>query len=102
MPFKRSQTSIGIRRPFDGSSSVNNFPKLPENFKRSATAFDLRRHYAAKSLYTNTSTLYVKRKFNFRPTNRSLAVIKSKAQLKQPETAPFQREDSFFQGNLQT
>ena len=33
---------------------------------RSATAVDLRRHYAVKSVYTNTSTIYIKRKFNFR------------------------------------
>jgi hypothetical protein len=66
MQFKRSQTSIGIRKTTENTNNKN-FANAdtPNNFNRSATAFDLKRHFAYKSLYTKTSTIYVKKKFKF-------------------------------------
>ena len=65
--MERSQTVIGLRK----TNIVNSKTPVEESI-RSATAVDLRRHFAVKSVYGNTSSFYVKKKFNFRATSSYL------------------------------
>ena len=87
--MERSQTSIGLRK----NNIVNN--KTPvEDSIRSATAVDLRRHFAVKSVYGNTSSFYVKKKFNFRAA--SSHILQSKTPIQNIiEPTPY----SHLQGN---
>ena len=58
----RSQTSI-IELTNKDSSLISD---TLINTVRSATAVDLRLHFAVRSVYTNSSLIYVQKKFNIR------------------------------------
>ena len=64
----RSQTST---IELTSRSSVSSYQTTDAliNTVRSATAVDLRRHFAVKSVYSNTSAMYVKQKFALRATS---------------------------------
>lgn len=73
---QRSQTAVELTKNVE-NKNVNNAAVTSDTqstsksnyYMRSATAVDLRRHFNAKSVYTNTSAIYVKKKFNFRATS---------------------------------
>ena len=60
----RSQSSIIelSKRNENNLTTIKNDSVI--NTFRSATAVDLRRHFAVKSVYTNSSSVYVEKKFN--------------------------------------